>query len=420
MHDDTSMSECLAEVVRGRGDFPILDQSVKGHPLVYLDNGATTQIPEPVLREIVRHYHTDNANVHRGIHTLSGRSTAALEAAREKVRAYLNAERAEEIVFTKGTTDSLNMLARSMEARLGPGDAVVVSALEHHANFVPWQQLCLRTGARFLVAPLDEAGDVDLEAFGRLLDENQVAVVAMTHVSNVTGTVNPVARITRMVHDHGALMVVDAAQSIRHEKVDVREIECDFLAFSGHKMCAPTGIGVLYGRFSEFEKLDPVEFGGEMVDIVTTQTTTFEALPLRFEAGTPNYVGARALGAAVDYLEGIGRDAVCAYEHELLAYAEERLAAVEGLRLLGHPAHRAGCLSFAVENVHPFDLAALLDTQGIALRSGNQCAQPLLHEAYGIQNITRLSPAFYNTRAEIDACVTALERVIPLLQAAAR
>lgn len=418
MRNDISTAAFPVETVRR--DFPILGQSVKGRPLVYLDNGATTQMPEPVLQEIVRHYHTDNANVHRGIHTLSERSTAALEAAREKVRAYLNAKQAEEIVFTKGTTDSVNTLARALEPHIGEGDAIVASALEHHANFVPWQQLCLRTGAKFLVAPLDGNGDVDLGALGRLLDENRVALVAMTHVSNVTGTVNPVARIADMAHEHGALMLVDAAQSIRHEEVDVRAIGCDFLAFSGHKTCAPTGIGVLYGRFEEFEKLSPVEFGGEMVDIVTTERTTFEALPLRFEAGTPNYVGARALGAALDYLEGLGRKAVRSWEHELLAYAEERLSAVEGLKILGHPARRAGCLSFTVKDVHPFDLAALLDTQGVALRSGNQCAQPLLHETYGIQNVTRLSPAFYNTREEIDACIAALERVIPLLQAAAR
>ena len=418
MRNDISTAAFPVETVRR--DFPILGQSVKGCPLVYLDNGATTQMPEPVLQEIVRHYHTDNANVHRGIHTLSERSTAALEAAREKVRAYLNAKQAEEIVFTKGTTDSVNTLARALEPHIGEGDAIVASALEHHANFVPWQQLCLRTGAKFLVAPLDGNGDVDLGALGRLLSENRVALVAMTHVSNVTGTVNPVARIAGMAHEHGALMMVDAAQSIRHEEVDVQVIGCDFLAFSGHKTCAPTGIGVLYGRFEELEKLSPVEFGGEMVDIVTTERTTFEVLPLRFEAGTPNYVGARALGAALDYLEGLGRKAVRSWEHELLAYAEERLSAVEGLKILGHPAHRAGCLSFTVKDVHPFDLAALLDTQGVALRSGNQCAQPLLHETYGIQNVTRLSPAFYNTREEIDACIAALERVIPLLQAAAR
>ncbi len=418
MRNDISTAAFPVETVRR--DFPILGQSVKGCPLVYLDNGATTQMPEPVLQEIVRHYHTDNANVHRGIHTLSERSTAALEAAREKVRAYLNAKQAEEIVFTKGTTDSVNTLARALEPHIGEGDAIVASALEHHANFVPWQQLCLRTGAKFLVAPLDGNGDVDLGALGRLLSENRVALVAMTHVSNVTGTVNPVARIAGMAHEHGALMMVDAAQSIRHEEVDVQAIGCDFLAFSGHKTCAPTGIGVLYGRFEGLEKLSPVEFGGEMVDIVTTERTTFEALPLRFEAGTPNYVGARALGAALDYLEGLGRKAVRSWEHKLLAYAEERLSAVEGLKILGHPAHRAGCLSFTVKDVHPFDLAALLDTQGVALRSGNQCAQPLLHETYGIQNVTRLSPAFYNTREEIDACTAALKRVIPLLQAAVR
>lgn len=403
-----------------RNDFPILHQEVHGKPLVYLDNGATTQVPNQVLNTIVEHYQNNNANVHRGIHTLSERSTAALEQAREKTRAFLNANKPEEIVFTKGTTDAINLIARSLEQNLPPNTTVAVSALEHHANFVPWQQACKRTGARFVVIPLDNHGDIDIAELKKLLNRENVAIVAVTHVSNVTGTVNPVEYIAELAHQHGALMLVDAAQSIRHEEVDVKAIDCDFLCFSGHKMLAPTGIGVLYGRYGILKDLDPVEFGGEMVDTVQTGQTTFETPPLRFEAGTPNYVGAIALGSAIDYLNEIGRASIREREHELLEYAEEQLASLDSISILGSPKKRGGCLSFSVESVHPLDLATLMDTQGIALRSGSQCAQPLLHETYGVRNITRLTPAFYNTFAEIDACTAALRRIAPLLQAAAQ
>lgn len=403
-----------------RNDFPILRQEVHGKPLVYLDNGATTQAPNQVLNTIVEHYQNNNANVHRGIHTLSERSTAALEQAREKTRAFLNANKPEEIVFTKGTTDAINLIARSLEQNLPPNTTVAVSALEHHANFVPWQQACKRTGARFVVIPLDDHGDIDIAELKKLLNRENVAIVAVTHVSNVTGTVNPVEYIAELAHQHGALMLVDAAQSIRHEEVDVKAIDCDFLCFSGHKMLAPTGIGVLYGRYGILKDLDPVEFGGEMVDTVQTGQTTFETPPLRFEAGTPNYVGAIALGSAIDYLNEIGRASIREREHELLEYAEEQLASLDSISILGSPKKRGGCLSFSVESVHPLDLATLMDTQGIALRSGSQCAQPLLHETYGVRNITRLTPAFYNTFAEIDACTAALRRIAPLLQAAAQ
>lgn len=403
---------------RIRSDFPILSQTIGTRPLVYLDNAATTQVPDPVLETIMRHYHTDNANVHRGIHTLSERSTAALEQAREKARAFINAGDGSEIVFTKGTTDAINTAARALESTIESDSTIVVSALEHHANFVPWQQLCERTGAHFQVIPLDEHADVDLSELEKVLATQKVALVAMTQVSNVTGTVNPIGEIVSLAHANGARMLVDAAQSIRHESVDVRALDCDLLAFSGHKMMAPTGIGVLYGKEELLAGLDPVEFGGEMVDVVTSKETTFEKPPLRFEAGTPNYVGAIALGAAMDYLEDVGREDIREREHELTLHAEKRLQEVEGLRILGSPRRRGGCVSFTIDAVHPFDLATLMDTQGFALRSGNQCAQPLLHETFGIQNITRLSPAFYNTFAEIDSCVDALKRVAPMLQAA--
>lgn len=406
----------MLDVNRIRKDFPILDQQVFGYQLVYLDNAATMQMPEPVLRAVMRHYHADNANVHRGIHALSERSTRALEEARERARSFINARSSDEIVFTSGTTESLNMLADMMVGTLRPGSAVVSTLMEHHANFVPWQQACARTGHPFLVVPLDECGDLDLGVYHKLLREHNVSLVTVAHVSNVLGTVNPVADIVARAHEQGALAVVDAAQSIRHERVDVQAIGCDFLAFSGHKMGAPTGIGVLYGRLDLLEDLQPVRFGGEMVDDVSVSGTTFAPPPLRFEAGTPNYVGAIGLAAAIDYLEGLGFDNIRERETKLIRYAEERLSHVPDLHILGNPKARAGCISFTVDDVHPFDLATMVDKLGVALRSGNQCAQPLLHEAYGVQNVTRLSPAFYNTVGEIETAIACTERVIKLLK----
>ncbi len=398
-----------------RGDFPILDQSVFGHTLIYLDNAATMQMPEPVLRAIVQHHHSNNANVHRGIHVLSERSTRALEDARERVRSFINARSSDEVVFTSGTTASLNMIADMVVAGLRPGSAIVTTMMEHHANFVPWQQACERTGHPFLVVPLDAYGNLDMREYERMLVEHDVALVATTHVSNVLGTVNPVKRLTALAHEHNALVVIDAAQSIRHEFVDVQDIDCDFLAFSGHKMGGPTGIGVLYGKLELLSELVPVRYGGEMVEDVRVARTTFAPPPLRFEAGTPNYVGAIGLAAAIDYLENLGLDDVRAYETKLLEYAEEQLSSIEGVRVLGTPQKRAGCLSFTVDGVHPFDLATMADKLGVALRSGNQCAQPLLYEAYDVQSISRMSPAFYNTFEEIDSAVEVIERVIELL-----
>ncbi len=406
----------MFDVLKVREDFPILNQEVFGHPLVYLDNAATMQMPEPVLNAITQHYHNDNANVHRGIHVLSERSTRALEEARERVRAFINAESSDEIVFTSGTTGSLNMLADMWFGSGRAGSAVITTMMEHHANFVPWQQACLKYGCEFLVAPLNEQGDLDLDQLESLLAHPGVSLLAVTHTSNVLGTVNPVKQIIEMAHAYDVAVVVDAAQSIRHEAVDVRELDCDFLAFSGHKMGAPTGIGVLYGKMSELQELRPVRFGGEMVGDVRVAETTFEKPPLRFEPGTPNYVGSIGLAAAIDYLESVGRADVRMYEHSLMEYATERLSEIEGLSFLGDPEKRAGCLSFIVEGAHPFDIATLADKLGVAFRSGNQCAQPLLYEAYDAHNITRLSPAFYNTTEEIDVAAEVLQRVISRLR----
>lgn len=403
-----------------REDFPILKEQVNGRQLVYLDNAATTQLPLQVIDAMRDHYLHDNANVHRGIHTLSERSTRNFEGARKTVQRYLNARRPEEIVFTSGTTDSLNTLARLLEPLMGEGNVIAVTALEHHANYVPWQQLCLRTGAMFEVIDLTPEGDVDLVRLNSLLEAGNVKLFSCAHVSNVLGTVSPVAEMARICHEAGALFCVDAAQSIRHESVDVQAIDCDFLAFSGHKTCAPTGIGVLYGRKETLETLRPVNFGGEMVDKVAQEGTTFEELPLRLEAGTPNYPGAIALGAALSYLEEIGRNDIAQREYQLLKYVEDGISRIPNLHVLGNPAKRAGCLSFTGEGLHPFDIAMLMDKRGIALRSGNQCAQPLLHGVYGIKNITRISPAFYNTEEEIDTCLETLEMVCALLRKALR
>lgn len=399
-----------------RKDFPILEQEVYGHQLVYLDNAATTQMPEPVLEAIVHHYHADNANVHRGIHALSERSTRALEDARERVATFINARVSDEVIFTSGATASLNIAADMLVGNLRPGSAVVTTMMEHHANFVPWQQACIRTGHPLFVVPLDESGNLDMRACEAMLEQNDVALVAVAHVSNVLGTVNPVAAITALAHEHNALTVVDAAQSIRHEAVDVQAIDCDFLAFSGHKMCGPTGIGVLYGKLELLEGLRPVRFGGEMVEDVRVAETTFAPPPLRFEPGTPNYVGAIGLAAAIDYLEHLGLKDVHDRERQLIRYAEDVLSETPGLHIIGKPAKRAGCVSFTVDGVHPFDLATMVDKLGIALRSGNQCAQPLLYEVYDVGNITRISPAFYNTFDEIDAAVSALKRIIEMLR----
>ncbi len=406
-----------AKVLALRAEYPILDQQWGNTKLVYLDNAATTQVPTCVLNRIITHYQTDNANVHRGIHRLSERSTAALEEARSVVASFIGASDPRSIVFTSGATSAINQVARGLESQLGPGQAVVVTALEHHANFVPWQQLCARTGASFIVAPLTEAGDIDREALIRILEENSVALCAFAHVSNVLGTVVPVAELTALAHSYGAKVLVDAAQSIRHEPVDVASVDCDYLVFSGHKMMAPTGIGVLYGKPEALECMEPSVFGGEMVAQVRFEATSFESLPLRLEAGTPNYVGAIALAEACAYLQRIGRSWIGEYERELLYALEEKLGRMGAVTILGDPEQRAGCLSFVVPGVHPFDIAQLLDTLGVAVRSGNQCAQPLLHQVYDVRQVVRVSPAFYNTQEELDQFVGALEKTLAVLSA---
>lgn len=407
----------MFDVAKVREDFPILQTQVHGCPLVYLDNSATTQVSDQVLRAIENHYHTSNANVHRGMHYLAHASTDALERARETVARFVGASDASCVVFTRGTTDGLNMVARGLEHLLHPGDRVVVSQLEHHSNYVPWQQACFATGAEFCVVRLTESGDVDEGHLAELLSAGNVKIVAMAGCSNVLGTVVPVARIARAAHDAGALFVLDGAQIMRHGVVDLAEFGADYLAFSGHKMMAGTGIGALCGTREALELLHPRDFGGEMVGKVTQALTTWEELPLRLEAGTPNYVGAIALGAACDYLSNLGREDIAAYESDLVSHAVSALGEIEGLHIAGSPKERAGLVSFTIDGVHPLDLCTLIDARGVALRSGHNCAQPVL-DWLGTSSVARLSPAFYNTTAEIDFAASQIDRAAQMLRAA--
>lgn len=402
-----------------RKDFPILDQEIFGHPLVYLDNAATMQVPNCVLDRVAEHYRTSNANVHRGMHHLAHASTDALEAARTTVARFVGAPDERGVIFTRGTTDGLNMAARGLAHLVHPGERVIVSVMEHHSNFVPWQQLCRARGAEFCVVDVTDDGDIDLERLADLLHDplHPASVVAMTGCSNVLGTVNPVQHIAQMAHEAGALFILDAAQLMRHGIIDMTELGCDLLAFSGHKMGAGTGIGALCGTMDALELLDPRDFGGEMVDEVKTERTTWEELPLRLEAGTPNYIGAIALAEACDYLTALGREAIAAREDELVAHALEGLSAIEGLRILGSPVKRAGLVSFSIDGVHPRDLCTLVDAHGIALRSGHNCAQPVL-DRFGLASVARLSPAFYNTHDEIDRAITEIARIAALLRLA--
>lgn len=396
-----------------RKDFPILSEKIHGHPLVYLDNAATTQMPSPVSEAMAEHLRTSNGNVHRGMHTLSLRSTSALEKARENARAFIGAGEVEEIIFTSGATASVNLLAAAFRnGVLSPGDSVVASEMEHHSNFVPWQQVCRYTGAQFRVAPITGSGELDIERLEAMLDPS-VKLIALTWVSNVTGAVNPVKRIVRLAHEKGAAVFIDAAQAMRHFPVDVKELDCDFLAFSGHKLMGPTGTGVLYGKKAWLEKLPASTFGGGMVDAVTAECTTFDALPFKFEAGTPNYIGAIGLSAALDYLSAVGIDNISRREHSLTEKCENFLRAFPEIRVLGAPAQRVGAVSFVIGGMHPTDTAMLLDSLGIAVRSGHHCAQPLLRR-FGLESAVRVSPAFYNSDEELDVLAHALEKIIML------
>lgn len=375
-----------------RQDFPILQRDVYGRPLVYLDNAATTQKPRSVVEAISNEYFSTNANVHRGVHFLSQKATDLHEAARERVRQFINARSTAEVLFTRGTTESLNLVASSFgEAFLKEGDEVIVSVMEHHSDIVPWQLLRERKGIVIRVIPMDDSGRLDLEAYERLFSE-RTRLVCVAHVSNVLGTVNPVKQMAATAHAHGAYMLVDGAQSIPHFKVDVQDLDCDFLTFSGHKIYGPTGIGVLYGRESLLEKMPPYQGGGEMIARVTFEHTTYERLPYKFEAGTPDYVGTHALAAAIDYVEALGMDEIAAHEHRLTQYAMERLGAIKDMHLYGTTPDKDAVVAFNVGNIHPLDLGTLLDRLGIAIRTGHHCAQPLINVAAWRVWLALLSP----------------------------
>lgn len=393
-----------------RQDFPILGREVHGRPLVYLDNAATTQKPRCVVEAIAEEYYSVNANVHRGVHFLSQQATDLHEAARERVRGFINARSAAEIVFTRGTTEGINLVAGSFgEAMLGEGDEVILTVMEHHSDIVPWQMLRERKGIVIKVVPMDDAGNLSFEEYERMLTP-RTKLVCVTHVSNVLGTVNPVARMARAAHANGSYILVDGAQSVPHFPVDVQELDCDFCTFSGHKMYGPTGIGVLYGREELLERMPPYQGGGEMISRVSFERTTYERLPYKFEAGTPDYVGSHALAVAIDYMERVGRERIAAYERALTDYAMERMRQVEGIRIFGETEGKGAVVAFNVGDIHPLDLGTLLDRLGIAIRTGHHCAQPLM-ERCGVEGMARASFAIYNTPAEIDTLVVGLDRV---------
>ncbi|NRG43706.1 cysteine desulfurase [Bacillus sp. CRN 9] len=389
--------------------FPILDQEVNGHPLVYLDSGATSQKPIQVIEAVENYYRKNNSNVHRGVHTLGTRATDGYEGAREKVRKFINAKSTEEIIFTRGTTTSLNTVAASYaRANLHEGDEIVISYMEHHSNVIPWQQVAKQTGATLKYLPLQEDGTISLEDV-RATVTNNTKIVAVTLVSNVLGVINPIKEIAQIAHAKGAVMVVDGAQGTPHMKVDVQDLDCDFLGFSGHKMCGPTGIGALYGKKQLLENMEPVEFGGEMIDFVGLYESTWKELPWKFEGGTPIIAGAIGLGAAIDFLEEIGLEEIEAHEHKLAAYALERLSEVEGMTIFGPKtaANRAGIVTFNIDDVHPHDVATVLDAEGIAIRAGHHCAQPLMK--WLKQSATaRASFYLYNTEEDIDKLAAGL------------
>ena len=394
-----------------REDFPILSREVHGRPLVYLDNAATTQKPRAVLEAMDALYTTCNANVHRGIHTLSQEATALHEGARERVRSFLNARSTAEIVFTRGTTESLNLVAASFsQAFLREGDEVIVTVLEHHSNIVPWQLARERWGFTLRVVPMDDEGRLDLEAYAALLNE-RTRLVCCCQVSNVLGTVNPVREMARMAHDAGAYFLVDGAQSVPHFPVDVQELDCDFLTFSAHKIYGPTGVGVLYGKEALLEQLPPYQGGGEMIARVTFEHTTFERLPFKFEAGTPDYVGMHGLAAAIDYVEAVGLDRIAAHEEVLTRHAMARMAEIDQMQFYGTVPGKTSVVSFNVGQIHPMDLGTLLDRLGFAIRTGHHCAQPLMARC-GVEGMARVSFALYNTEDEIDRFMEALQRVV--------
>jgi cysteine desulfurase / selenocysteine lyase len=409
--DKTPVSSDPFDVARVREDFPILKQKIHGKPLVYFDNGATSQKPQAVIDTLARYYSAENSNIHRGVHALSELATAEYEAARGKLRAFINAPSDKEIVLVRGTTEAINLVAQSYcRAFLKAGDEIVVSAMEHHSNIVPWQMVCAQVGARLRVIPINHDGEIVMAEYQRLLNE-RTKFVAVTHVSNALGTVVPVKEMIALAHERGVPVLLDGAQAVPHLRVDVRDLDCDFYAFSGHKMFGPTGVGVLYGRAELLEKMPPYQGGGDMISLVTFEKTHYNVLPYKFEAGTPNIAGVIGLGAAVDYLQTLNWNQVAAHEHELLRYATEALAEIDPVKLIGTAKEKAGVLSFVIDHVHAHDVGTILDQEGVAVRAGHHCAMPVM-QRFGVPATTRASFAFYNTVEEIDVMVKAVRRVL--------
>ncbi len=396
-----------------RAEFPILSQKVNGKPLVYFDNAATSQKPKVVIDAITAYYEEINANIHRGVHKLSQLATDAYEISRSKIQHHINARHNHEVIFTSGTTYGINLVSNGFAAILKAGDEVMVSNLEHHSNIVPWQMLCERTGAKLTVIPMNNQGELVLEEFEKLLSE-KTKIVAVNHISNALGTINPIKEIIEKAHKAGAAVLIDGAQAAPHIKPNVQELDCDFYVFSGHKICGPTGSGILYGKEAWLNKLPPYQGGGEMIKEVTFEKTTYAELPHKFEAGTPNIGGGIVLGTAIDYLNSIGFDNIAAYEHELLEYGTQRLLEIEGLKIYGTSKNKTSVISFNIEGIHPYDIGAIVDKLGIAVRTGHHCAQPIM-SFFNIPGTVRASFAFYNTKEEIDALVEAVKKAKTML-----
>lgn len=405
----------MFDVEKIRADFPILHREVHGKPLVYLDNGATTQKPQAVLDRIMRAYTLENSNIHRGVHYLSAVATEAHEAARARIAKYIGASDPAEVLFTRGTTESINTVARTLADQIcHEGDEIVVTEMEHHSNIVPWQLACLRTGAKLRVIPITDKGEIRIDELNKILNE-RTKIVAVAHVSNVLGTVNPISLIIQAAHAVGAKVLIDGAQAIAHIPVNVKELDADFYAFSGHKMYASNGIGVLWGKRDILETMPPFMGGGEMIERVTFEKTTYNSLPYKYEAGTPDYVGSTALATACDYITEIGLSNITKYEHHLLNYATEKIRQIDGVKIIGEAREKSGVLSFIVDHVHPFDIGAMIDKLGIAVRTGHHCAEPLV-DRLGIPGTVRASFAFYNTTSEIDYFIQSLQKVLNILR----
>ena len=403
----------MFDIHKIRAEFPILSQTVNGKPLVYFDNGATSQKPQVVIDAYAKYYSEINANIHRGVHTLSQLATDAYEESRTKIQKHINAKQTNEVIFTSGTTHAVNIIAAGFASILKSDDEVLVSALEHHSNIVPWQMLCERTGATLKVIPMNQSGELIQEEYEKLLS-TKTKIIAVNHISNALGTINPIHEMIRKAHQVGASVLIDGAQAVPHLKPDVQDLDCDFYVFSGHKMCGPTGTGILYGKEAWLNKLPPYQGGGEMIATVTFEKTTYAELPHKFEAGTPNIAGGIVLGVAVDYMNSIGFDAIAGYELELLEYGTQKLLEIEGLKIFGTAKEKTSVISFNIDGIHPYDIGTIIDKKGIAVRTGHHCAQPIM-DFYQIPGTIRASFAFYNTKEEIDVMVEALKKAKTML-----